>query len=513
MKKTISLILCLVMAGALAGCGGSKEDPADQSGSDESSETVFTYASNEPIVNFDHYNTTSVECMSIGLLWGDALVYLNEDGTYGPCLATEWSWSDDNLTFTAKLRADVKFANGEALDAEDVLTTYQRFIGNNTLADGKKWSLLESVEAPDSETIVLHFSAPMATFYFECAHTPVVEADTFLKNTEEFFNKPVGTGAFQVESFEIDGDIVLTRNDSWWGWSGENKSNVDKIIYKTINEDTTRVSGVRTGELSLSKNIPADNIETLKAEGLSIINTDKYEHVYLGVNCADGHIFSNAKLRQALSLCINRELITNNLLGVGEPSIWPCMEGAIGYREASGYHYDLEKAKSLLKEAGYAGEQINFIVSSGRITRSTEVVQGIMSMMQEAGFVVSVETVENATFIDRRSAGAYDLQIGAMTFNGGDTFNELSEIIKGDRFHTSYVNEALNAVIAKGVEGVTDLEARDKASADAYQIVLDQYAPIIPLYSTVAVTAYQSNFIGFTVFRDGILDLRYLKAN
>ncbi|MCD7806716.1 MAG: ABC transporter substrate-binding protein, partial [Lachnospiraceae bacterium] len=313
-----------------------------------------------------------------------------------------------------------------------------------------------------------------------------------------------------VTSFdELSGDVVLTRNDDWFGWEfyGE-KTNIDVIKFMGISEDTTRVSSLRSGEVSLIEYVPNDSVELLESEGFTTVSTPSYEHVYLGVTVSDGKVFSDYNLRLALSECIDRQLICDSVLGAGTAANWGCNPGTMGYNGDNSFTYDVEDAKALVEASGYDGSEIRFIVNTSEITRGSEVAQAIQSMCMEIGLNVSVDMLEKATFDEARSAGNYDMALAIMGTNLEDNNMEVAEVIGGDRFSSGFDNEELIAICAEAMQHV-DIETRSDYYEQAYQIVFDNLYPNIALYYTESCIAYAGNISNITSYTGGGYELRF----
>lgn len=525
-KRFLSLLLCTAMAVSLTACGGKSTgentgttawtettagESADGKRKDTEGSNIFTFASADVMVNFDVFSTsTQVITKTMALLWGDPLIASNHEGEFYPGLATEWNWSDDNMQCTFKLRDDVYFHDGKKMTAADVKTTYDRFI--NGEAYSQAWNVLDSIDAVDDTTVVMNFSTPMPMFYAECCNCPILQGEAYTADPDGYLMKPIGTGPFKVKSFAVDEATIFERNDNYWGWTDDNKSNVDEIVFKTIAEEMTRVASLRTGEIDLALNVSYDNKETLEKEGISTLVKDQVLQIYIGASV--NGVMADKNLREAVSLCINRQLIVDSIVGIGSPC-GPGIEGVVGYDSSQPeYEYDLEKAKELVANSDYNGETIRLLAPTQQnITRISETMQAIMSMMTEAGFKVEVEFLDKSAYNDRRGSGDYDLALSSWSNAGGDSYKLYSDIIVADRFHTGYTNEEINKIYEERVAGQLDVEVRGKASAEINKIMMEEFAPNIFLYRAAAMTGYQSNITGFEIYPDTVYNFSHVNIN
>lgn len=481
-------------------------------------EKVFTWANNEnSFSDLDEVNNYAVINQKLASIYGDVLFAADHQGNYSPWIATEWEWNDDSTKITIKIRDDVDFQCGEHMTAKDVAATYQRIIDNyDDLLNPTRWAKLQSAEATDDYTVELSFESPMPNFMSCASLIPIICSKDYEENKDTFFNSPAfcTSGPFSVTDTDFVNSVIeLTRNDQWWGWDDENKTNVDKIIYKNITEDTTRVSSLRSGEITMAENVPYTDVETIKNDGFNVYSYPKDEHVYMVLNCNDGKLFVNDALRTAMSMCIDRELLVSAILGNGVPAEWPCVEGDVGYVADHGYEYDLDKAAEKVKESGYNGEEIDMILASGVLVQGDEVAQAIQAMCAQIGININLEIMETATFNERKMAGDYDVCLSAWTNTMGDPYTELVEILgKTDMFKSGLVNQELFDLV-DDITVTADQEERATKMEQAFQMVMDQCGPDVYLYDCVSNLCYSPDVSNITFYNDSVMDLRYMQMN
>lgn len=524
-KKAVGVVVSMTMMGlSLVACSSGSSSQQDAAESNQSiAESVqnedtgvdgavtLSWASNSALPNLDKFNQTGSIAPKVAKLWGDSLIESDHEGGYVGLLAEEWEFSEDSLSCDITLREGVTFSNGEPLTAEDVKFTLERLAELGTWNASKWANYLDHVEVVDDTHCTIVFSAVMPTFYVEACSCAILNKAACEADEEAFWKAPVGVGAFRVVSFdELSGDVEMERNDDWWGWEYYGQtSDVDTIKFSAIIEDTTRVASLRSGEVDVIEYVPNDSIELLDSEGFTTVSTPSYEHVYLGVNVADGKTFNDFNLRQALSLCIDRQLLCDSVLGAGTGANWPCNPGTLGYNGDNEYKYDLEEAKRLVEASNYDGSELSLIVNTSEITRGSEVAQAIQSFCSEAGFNVSVNPLESATYDDARMAGNYDMALAIMGTNLEDNNMEVAEVIGGDRFNTGFDNDELKAICAEAMQYV-DIETRSDYYEQAYQIVFDNLYPNISLYYTESCLAYASNVSNIASYTGGGYDLRFV---
>lgn len=514
MKKALALLLALMMVISLASCsseaGGTETENVgnpSQAGTQDDGPKSITWVSNTVLPNLDKFNQTGSIAPKVAKLWGDSLAEGDHKGNYVPFLAESIEFSDDYMTCTIKLREGIYFNNGEPLTADDVVFTFERIQGLETWTASKWTAYLGTIEATDELTAVIHFSTLMPYFYTEVSSCAILNRDAYEEKGEDFWKAPVGIGAFTVESFDdMTGEVKMTRNDDWWGWEyyGE-KTNIDTIYFKSITEDTTRVSALRSGEVDVIEYVPNDNISILQNEGLQAAVTSTYEHAVLELNCTG--VFADKNLRQALSECIDRELLVNTVVGGGTAANYVCNPGTMGYNESASYITDIEHAKELVAASNYDGSEIRLVCTQS-MTRVSEVAQAIQAFGDEIGLKIQPYIEENSKYNDDKSAGSYDIVMSPMGTNGEDNNMEVVEVVGTDRFKSGFDNDALKAVCAEAATYV-DTATRADAYQRAYDMIMEDYGPLLSLYYNQSCLGYNSALTNIYTYVGGGYELRF----
>lgn len=519
-KRIISCLLAAVLGmGTLAGCGGtgspSGTGTETQSSKKEGVENVMTFSMSEDVYTWDTMGQPVVPFYSIQLLIYDMLVRTDHAGNYEPGLATEWSVSDDGLDWTFQLREGVKFHNGETFNAESVKATLERGAKDNTLNMNFLWSDIESVEAADEYTAIVHCKKPIGDMLNQLTYMPMLPAKALAEQGEDLFKTNPGTGPWKFVSWDPGNEAVFVRNDEYWDWGNE-KSNVDKIIYKPISEDTTRVSSMRTGEFDLISNIPPDQVEVLSgSEGVTVDSQPGTTISWMALQSGAGKPFSDKNIRLALTHAIDRELIVESILGSGSPAYWPVMEGVTGYdKDMAGKYnqYDPELAKKLLAESNYNGEEIYFMAIDGKVPRTKEVLQAVMSMMTEVGFNVKLEIMEGATFVTKRSAGEYDIAFSNVFYNNGSPWRHMITHWLSDSANTELENPEITALLTEAKETI-DLSKQDELLKKAFTLMMEDGGRMCYFINLDTINAHSDKLSGIKLYNDTIIDLSRVMKN
>jgi len=511
----------------MAACGGNSSGGAGSGGNGGNTtttasggENVFVFAGPNNITQWDPLNENKTNAYMLSRLTYNSLVNpYGENSAIQPELATELSVSEDGLEWTFQLREGVKFHNGEDFNADSVAATLNRLLDNPTLVHAGFWPSLAGAEAKDTYTAVIKLKEPWGAILNQLVDTPMLPAAALAEKGDALFefndiNKPIGTGPWIADKWTPGQDAEFIRNEEYWGWE-DDKSNVDRIIYRPVIEDTTRVSGVQTGDLHMIDAVPveqADMLETIK--GVEIEKFLGSAIVHLGFRTTEDRVFKDINARQAVNHAINRELIVSSIAGGGAASDWPCPVGVMGYDAANAYipEYNVELASELLGKTDYNGETISFIAPTGVFARNKEVAQAVLAMLTEAGFVVNLEIMENAAFQERRAAGNYDLYLQRYPFPVGDPDSVITQRWLNDAHKSGYVNDELNAMILAQKQE-SDAVVREQILKDLFALQWSEAAPHLALYQQVTTIAYREGITGLRVRVDNVFDYSRVSKN
>ena len=526
-RRLLSLAVCTTMVLGMAACGGNSSGGAGSGGNGGNTtttasggENVFVFAGPNNITQWDPLNENKTNAYMLSRLTYNSLVNpYGENSAIQPELATELSVSEDGLEWTFQLREGVKFHNGEDFNADSVAATLNRLLDNPTLVHAGFWPSLAGAEAKDTYTAVIKLKEPWGAILNQLVDTPMLPAAALAEKGDALFefndiNKPIGTGPWIADKWTPGQDAEFIRNEEYWGWE-DDKSNVDRIIYRPVIEDTTRVSGVQTGDLHMIDAVPveqADMLETIK--GVEIEKFLGSAIVHLGFRTTEDRVFKDINARQAVNHAINRELIVSSIAGGGAASDWPCPVGVMGYDAANAYipEYNVELASELLGKTDYNGETISFIAPTGVFARNKEVAQAVLAMLTEAGFVVNLEIMENAAFQERRAAGNYDLYLQRYPFPVGDPDSVITQRWLNDAHKSGYVNDELNAMILAQKQE-SDAVVREQILKDLFALQWSEAAPHLALYQQVTTIAYREGITGLRVRVDNVFDYSRVSKN
>ena len=288
----------------------------------------------------------------------DTLVAFDSSGKIVPSLATKWTTSKDNLTWTFTLRPGVKFHNGRALEASDVVFSINRIKDPATKSPRSgDFELIKSITAPNKGTVVITLSKPFSPLLSKLAFSLNVivpkEAVATLNS------KPVGTGPFMFKEYVPQTRMVLVKNPNFWGRDakGGKLPYLDGITYSYLPDATARVTALRTGTVDWIEYVPATDVKSLQGNAqVSVEGGPSANYRALFFNVAQKPL-NDPRVRRAIAYALNnQEIVDVALLGTGGLPAQGTTLPKGNYYAAPDPSYgkpNLDKARALLKEAGY----------------------------------------------------------------------------------------------------------------------------------------------------------------
>lgn len=548
-KKLLSVLLTAAMSAALlAGCGTSSSATADASTSDVSEDAaasdssdadgkVLNLAWSADMLTMDVHVTSSDYMIPMNVFDRLFDIKVNDDGSTEVVnsLVDTYTVSDDGLTYDFTLKSGIKFSNGEDLTASDVLYTFSRILtvegsaspdfvlsikGAQALYDGEATEL-EGLKVIDDLNFEITLEAPYAGFISELATAPcsIYDETSTEAAGSDFGVDPsvtVGTGPYKVESWTRNSEIVLVRNDNYWG----EKPDVDKVIISIIPDASTRNMMYQNGEIdildlgSLDSSIVQSTYYTTYAD--KIVSLDKVNVYYMTLNESMAP-FDDVNVRKAIQMSIDRQSILDTVYG-GQGSlidgIFPT--GLIGYNKdlQGSITYDPDAAKQLLADAGYPdGFEMDLELDSSTSNNTLMTYQIIQQNLADVGITANIQTYDESSWLDGRKSGDFGSFSAYWVADYNDPDNFIYTFF-GDEAKTKA--RSLNYPDTDTMQAVMDARSIiDESERIAkYQelekkIVIDD-AAWVPLFSTKQEFAISDNVKSFTPYWSGYSDF-YVK--
>jgi len=433
-----------------------------------------------------------------------SLVRTDQNFEFQPDLAERWEVPDP-LTYVFHLRSDAKFHDGRPVTGKDVVYTFRSMRdGSITTVKGATYQLVESIESPDDRTVIFRLKEPFAPFLWNVASSAIGIVPE--SSGPRFANNPIGSGPFKFVRHLQDVELVIQRNDEYFG----TKPHVKTVTFRIIPEAIVRALELRKGSVDAALNVLLpDMVEVFRRDGeLSVLRANGTNYQYLAFNMEDP-VFSDLRVRQAIAYAIDRDRIIKYLwrdqarpaTGVIPPDNWSYEPNV------TKYSYNPEKARQLLRESGHSNLSFTFRSSNSDESRLLAAV--LQQQLKDVGINMEIRSNEFATFfadIQKGNFQAYSARwIGAN--NEPDHFGLI--------FHSSrtppnganrgrYSNPEVDRLIEMG-RREADNERRKPIYQRIQQIVSEDL-PYVSLWYVDNVAVFNKRIHGMTISPAGDYD-------
>ncbi len=430
MKKKIALLLSVViiLTSIMAACSKS---PTPQSSAQPTASGVkkITIAAGR---SFYQGPTTNIFVHGSTNVW-QSLVMLNDKMEPEMRLAESVKASQDGLTWTIKLRSGVTFHDDSKLTSDVAILNLDRLYHWNSGSKsydpafentGEFGKITKMTKVDDLSFTVTHEKAiPDFDLRLGYENSAMFAAASF--DSKKAITTPYGTGPYKYEAYDEKTDtLTLTKFDKYW----EGTPKLDKVIFKNISDATTRLSALQSGEIDVisdvggilpqqAATVQSDNKLVMKQRLVSTVH-------YYFMNTNSGKLFSDANMRKALSLSIDRDTIVKKLLkGYGETAKSVLSSAGATWLTDCGYSFDAKQAKELKEKAVGAGEvSCTILLNSSLLGRwpYQDTAAMVQAQLKEIGVNTQIETVDSATWSKRLKEGTYDIAPQPFTVSAGE---------------------------------------------------------------------------------------------
>lgn len=357
----------------------------------------------------------------------EGLFKLNpETGEVMPCLATSYEWVEDNV-MRVYLRDDVYFHDGSKFTAEDVLFNISRGVKSASKEYSYGTVDYENCKIVDDYTIDIATYGPYPALLADMLDNGwVMISKNYFESTDyaEFIRNPMGTGPWVFKEWVAGDSISFTRNENYWG----EKPYFGNLVIRTITDDTTRALALETGEVDYVIEVVSSQIEYInegEMANVQLIPGRTLEYVTMNEGFEP---FQDVRVRQALMLALDLPSMVNLAYGLGgSPADGVFFPGNVFYTApGTTYTQDIEKAKELMAEAGYADGFTCRLIAKDVSTRVT-----MCEMMKNAWAQLNVNAeisvMDIATYYNYIQNGDYEMGLGGFVcqVNDGDMYHDM----------------------------------------------------------------------------------------
>jgi peptide/nickel transport system substrate-binding protein len=400
------------------------------------------------------------------------LIDVNADFTYHPSLATKWT-QDDEKTWTVDLLDGVTFHNGEPLTASDVKFSFDRVKQH---PNAVFLAAFDQTEVLAKNKVRFHMAGPYGLFEAALAGFSDIVNEKAVTSADPKLH-PVGAGPYKMAEWVQNDHITLQRNEKYFK---SDRPYLDKVVFRSIGDDSVRLTGLQTGELGWIQRVPPQQTSSLLSS-TSIKHTEPFPFLpdFIWLNCSKPP-FNDVRVRQAVAWCVNpAEIAKLVYFSQGQPATEAVSAPNSWYSGVNPYKGgpDPEKAKALLKQAGKENLHITFLGQSNLPTqiRSGEVIK---SQLAKAGITMDIQPFEAAQFFDQLLNKKYDIMTGywSVTYDPGFLYYPLLHSTSGWNF-LGFSDPNVDALLNKFIFN-SDQKARRLVYPDLVNAVATA-APII----------------------------------
>jgi peptide/nickel transport system substrate-binding protein len=509
-RVALALLATLVLAGGLAAPAGAQSRQ----------ETLIIARNIDDYVTNDPSRTYEYTSQMLDQSAYDTLVTVEApDFTkIAPKLATKWEVSKDSSVFTFTLRSGAKFASGNPVTAQDVRFSFRRL---KNLKDNPSFFMdpVKDIEVVNDTTVKVTLSAPDASFLAALAAVPtgILDSKTVMaqggtdaddakekdKATEWLNNNSAGSGPYKLTSFKKNEEAVLERNPNHWG----PKPYFAKIVFRHVKDGTTQREMVERGDVDVAHDFDPDIVAKIK-EGpkIKLLPGLSMNQVYMAVNNSAevSKELADKRVRQAVSYAIDYDGILKGLVrGAGEqpPAMIPL--GLLGVDKSMARKRDVNKAKALLKEAGFPSGielKMNYWTAPLLGVPTEPLAAKLQADLGQAGIKVTLEPKERSVMISEYRAGKPQLMLASWTPDlldpdaWADAFYRKGGVASK---RVSYDNAKVTDLIATA-KRETDPKKREGIYKEIQQIALED-VPFIMLIQPKSYVGMSPSIKGYAI--------------
>lgn len=472
--------------------------------------------------NLDPHDTTMAYSSYVMSLIYDPLMVLDFDNEPSPAVGDGWEISDDGTEWTIGINDGIEFHNGDPLTADDVVFTFERFMDMSPTM----WAAgtFYDVEETDDMEVTFYFEEPYAPWevHTTSSYFGIIPRGPVEDDPDEFAINPIGSGPYEIDEWIQDDRVVLERNDNWNtptfpGIESEDPPEPERLIIRTIPEDTPRIQELRTGDIDMIiDDLPSREVDQLEGDAEVEVSSDLsnfFNYVMIHNELAPT---DELEVRQAMAYAINRDQIVNDIYdGYAEINHAPVSEnlpwwaGEELQEQGLGFEYDPDRARELLEEAGWEdtggeyrernGETLSIeMVGANAPSEELQTSEEIMSMLTEVGFDVDLTPYESTTAYAIMEDGETNAMFAGL---GWFETSIMEFLLHSDNIPTTnrsrFDDAEVDSLLDQAAQTV-DQEEREELYLEAQIRAMEQVA-CIPIQTPYDHVAMQQDLSGFRI--------------
>ena len=535
-KKSLwMLLLTFTLALVLAACSGDDEKDTSKNTDDTGTENTdsgtteentattggdLVIAENSDAKSLDPHGSNDVPSSNVQSSIYETLLNRDADGILVPGLAESWTQVDE-LTWEFKLKQGVTFHDGEAFNAEAVKASFDRILDPEVASPRAfLFEMVTEVKVIDEATVQFVTEYPFSPLLAHLTHngggiiSPKAITEDYAAMTGDTVagsvigTNPVGTGPFKFVSWTAGAELKLEKFADYAG----TPANVDTVTFKVVPEMATRVAELQSGYAHIIGTVEPGQVENVNStDGASVLETPSSSLTYIGFNTNKAP-FDNPKVRQAISKAIDRATLIDGIYeGFGIPAISPLSPGIFGYTEdVSSMAFNLDEAKALLEEAGYADGFSTTLWTNDNPARQNVAIV-LQEELKKLNIDLKIEVLEWGAYLEKTAAGEHDMFILGWSNSTGDADYGLYALFHssqhGDPGNRSFYTSAKVDELLDAGRREADQTAREAIYKEALQLISDE-SPMAFVLHPYTLTGVSDKVKGFNVGADSIYQLR-----
>lgn len=486
------VVLCLLFV--LAGCSKSTSES-------DLNQSVVRIGIAQDFDSLDPHHMQAAGTKEILFNVFEGLVKPTSDGNIVPAVASMVTKSDDDLVYTFTIRDNVKFHDGKAVTAKDVLYSFNRRMdGKDSAAKLASLSVIKSVEA-DANKVIITLSQPSNEFLAAVMNVYIIPEG--YGNQESF---PIGTGPYRFSKRVFQDSLELVCFDEYWGTPGK----TDKFVFRILESSDALVLALQSGAVDVVSHLTSDQTKQLDSNQFEILTGSMNLVQALYLNNAVKP-FDNLLVRQALCYAVDRKAVIDLAFdGYGiilGTSMFPSFSKYYVDELTNYYQYNPQKAKDLLKEAGYPNGFSMTITVPSNYTPHVNTATVIAEMLRAVGINASIQLVDWGTWLEE----VYTKRNYQSTVTGVSSDNMTARKLLerfgstvGNNF-TNYNNPQYDMILQKALN-----EADDSVQTELYKNLernLTENAANVYIQDMADLVAVKKDIKGLTFYPLYVLDI------
>jgi peptide/nickel transport system substrate-binding protein len=406
-------------------------------------------------------------------------------------LAESWEFQGQKWIF--RLRKGVRFHSGDLFTSKDVIFSINRIKNDKRSLQRDNFRDVVEMQALDDYTVAITTEKPNAVFLDRLHNRFFMSKAAADKYGDQMDQQPIGTGPYKFVSWQRDGNLVMTRNEDYWGA----KPDIKEVVYRKVGEEAARVAGLVAGQGDVINNVPVDEIPRLERHPK--VRVEKVEGLrmyFLAMNVAHKP-FDNKLVRQAVNYSIDPVAIIKNIYeGNGFVLNGPVSSNVIGYDpKVRRYPFDPKKARELLAKAGHPnGVEVKLYFSPDRYPKAREICQVIAGQLAKGGIKAELVSQEFVVFWGSSGVNGGKLPfyyVGRPAIDADTVYDQYFR--SGVTKRISYKNPEFDRLVDEE-QRTGDPKRRIALLQQAGRFLMED-APIAPLYTLAEVYGVARNVV------------------